>query len=104
MSPVFLRMVNLGCSSVAFLLQVYKFTSYLLVTVHVDTLPADAQSRFAVAALLFVAVSNDIFSSSDVRVLILTWSLCFIFYDAHTCSLITEIVNKKACSTSLLGG
>ena len=41
-------------------------------TVHVNDLPASVQSRFTVVALLFVAVSDDMFSFSDVEVLILT--------------------------------
>ena len=46
--------------------------AFLLITVHVDALPAGTQSKFAVAALLLVAVSDDIFSSLGVEVLILT--------------------------------
>lgn len=45
---LFLEIVTSSCSSVTF----------LLVTVRVNALPADAQSRFAVAALLSVAMSN----------------------------------------------
>lgn len=66
--------------------------AFLLVTVHVDALTAGAQSRFTVTVLLFVAVSDDMFSSLDVEVLILTWNLSLIFYFAHTCSLIIATI------------
>ena len=91
---LFLEMVTLSCFSVA----------PLLATVHPCGCFACRCAVQAVAALLFVATSDDMFPSSSVGILILAWSLPLIFYYAHTCSLITEIMNKKTCSTSLLGG
>lgn len=76
--------------------------AFLLTTVHVDALPADAQSRFAVAALLFVAVSGNVFFFGRGDFVSRLESL-FDFL-LHTCSLITEIVNTKVFSTSLFGG
>lgn len=46
--------------------------AFLLATIHVDALLAGTQSKFAVAALLLVAVPDDIFSSLGMEVLILT--------------------------------
>ena len=83
-------MITLSCSSVA----------SLLVTVHVDALPAGAQSKFAVAALLFITVFDNIFfferGGFDSHLESLT------FYFTHTC-LLTAIVNKKTCPIFLLG-
>lgn len=65
-----------------------------------DALLAGAQFRFAVAALLFIAVFDDIFffgrGGFDSHLESLT------FYFAHIC-LLTAIVNKKTCLTFLLG-
>ena len=61
-----------------------------------------AHSRFTVAALLFVTVSDGMLPFPGVKVLVLAWNLCLICYYAHIRSLI--IANEKACSTSLLGG
>lgn len=89
---LFFSMVILRCFSVTF------FLSHRLW----DVLSVGTQSNFAVACLLFVAVSVDKFSSSSVGVLILTSSLCLIYYFADTCSLIA-IMNWKSCSTFSLG-